>query len=97
VRSLTARKKCIRQNIAVLDATLPTNVNDKKKRKVHMRFEAFLDPLNNWVVWDTKEQYFAEVGTRYLLSLPEERAKSFCTMLNILFSTDAGLSRTDTV
>jgi hypothetical protein len=97
VRSLTARKKCIRQNIAVLDATLPTNVNDKKKRKVHMRFEAFLDPLNNWVVWDTKEQYFAEVGTRYLLSLPEERAKSFCTMLNILFSKDAELLTTDIV
>jgi hypothetical protein len=51
-----------------------------------MRFEAFLDPMNNWVVWDTKEQYFAEVGTRYLLSLPEERAKAFCTMLNILLS-----------
>jgi hypothetical protein len=97
VRSLTARKKCIRQNIAVLDATLPTNVNDKKKRKVHMRFEAFLDPLNNWVVWDTKEQYFAEVGTRYLLSLPEERAKAFCTMLNILLSRDADLLTNDAV
>jgi hypothetical protein len=67
---------------------LPFNVNDKKKRQVHShkRFEAFLDPMNNWVVWDTKEQYFAEVGTRYLLSLPEERAKAFCTMLNILSS-----------
>jgi hypothetical protein len=41
--------------------------------------------MNNWVVWDTKEQYFAEVGTRYLLSLPEQRAKAFCMMLNILF------------
>jgi hypothetical protein len=51
-----------------------------------MRFEAFLDPMNNWVVWDKNERYFAEVGTRYLLSLPEERAKAFCTMLNILFS-----------
>jgi hypothetical protein len=51
-----------------------------------MRFEAFLDPMNNWVVCDTKEQYFAEVGTRYLLSFPEERAKAFCTMLNILLS-----------
>jgi hypothetical protein len=47
------------------------------------RFEAFLDPLNNWVVWDHKEQYFAEVGTRYLWSLPEERAKAFCIMLNL--------------
>ena len=51
-----------------------------------MRFEAFLDPMNNWVVWDTKEQYFAEVGTHYLLSLPADRAKAFCVMLNILFS-----------
>jgi hypothetical protein len=62
----------------------------QEKRQAHMRFEAFLDPMNNWVVWDTKEQYFAEVGTRYLLSLPEDRAKAFCTMLNILFSKDAG-------
>jgi hypothetical protein len=78
----------MRQNIAFLNATLRTNVNDKKKKKrqVHMRFETFLDPINNWVVWDTKDEYFAEVGTRYLLSLPEQRAKAFCTMLNILFS-----------
>jgi hypothetical protein len=68
-----------------LSGTLPANVNDKKKRHAHMRFEAFLDPMNNWVVWDTKEQYFAEVGTRYLLSLPKQRARAFCTMLNILF------------
>jgi hypothetical protein len=55
-----------------------------------MRFETFLDPINNWMVWDTKDEYFAEVGTRYLLSLPEQRAKAFCTMLNILFpKTDA--------
>lgn len=44
--------------------------------------------MNNWVVWDHQEQYFAEVGTRYLQSLPEERAKAFCTMLNILLSKD---------
>jgi hypothetical protein len=80
-----------------LDATLLANVNDKKKRHAPMRFEAFLDPLNNWVVWDTKEQYFAEVGTRYLASLPEERAKAFCAMLNMLFARDAELSRTDPV
>jgi hypothetical protein len=52
------------------------------------RFETFLDPTNNWVVWDNNEQYFAEVGTRYLMSLPEERAKAFCAMLNILLSSD---------
>jgi hypothetical protein len=44
--------------------------------------------MNNWVVWDHEERYFAEVGTRHLLSLPEERAKAFCTMLNILLSKD---------
>jgi hypothetical protein len=81
----------LRQNIAFLNVTLPANVNDKEETTSVMRFEAFLDPMNNWVVWDTKEQYFAEVGTRYLLSLPEQRAKAFCTMLNILFSQkDAG-------
>jgi hypothetical protein len=46
--------------------------------------------MNNWVVLDTKDQYFAEVGTRYLLSLTEERAKAFCTMLNILTEDNAG-------
>ena len=79
----------MRQNIAFLDATLLANVNDKKKRQAQMRFEVFPDPMNNWVVWDTKKQYFAEVGTRYLLSLPEQRAKAFCTMLNILFPKNA--------
>jgi hypothetical protein len=58
---------------------------------VSMQFEAFLDPMDNWVVWDCKEQYFAEVGTRYLQSLPEGQAKAFCIMLNILLSkNDAG-------
>jgi hypothetical protein len=79
----------MRQNIAFLNATLSADINNNKKR--HMRFEAFLDPINNWVVWDTKEEYFAEVGTRYLQALPEDSAKAFCTMLNILFpKKDAG-------
>jgi hypothetical protein len=64
---------------------LPAHVNDKKKRQAQMLF----DPMNNWVGWDTKKQYFAEVGTRYLLSLPEQRAKAFCTMLDILFPKNA--------
>lgn len=74
----------------LLERYVARNVNDKKQRQVpsSMRFEAFLDPMNNWVVWDHHEQYFAEVGTRYLQSLPEERAKAFCTMLNILLSKD---------
>jgi hypothetical protein len=58
-----------------------------------MRFEAFLDPMNNWVVWDNKEQYFAEVGTRYLFSLPEEREKAFYTMLNILLASSRSKDR----
>jgi hypothetical protein len=49
----------LRQNIAFLNATLAANVNDKRKRQAHMRFEAFIDQMNNWVAWDTKEQYFA--------------------------------------
>ena len=83
----------MRQNIAFLNATLPSSVSNEKKRQVPSpkRFETFLDPMNNWVVWDHEERYFAEVGTRHLLSLPEERAKAFCTMLNILLSkNDAG-------
>jgi len=72
----------------LLERYVAIDVNDKKPRQVPSpkRFEAFLDPMNNWVVWDHKEQYFAEVGARYLESLPEKRAKAFCTMLNILLS-----------
>ena len=83
----------MRQNIAFLNATLASNVSNEKKRQVPSpkRFETFLDPMNNWVVWDHEERYFAEVGTRHLLSLPEKRARAFCTMLNILLSkNDAG-------
>jgi hypothetical protein len=89
LRTFSSRHSgAIRPNIALLNATLPIDVNDKKPRQVPSpkRFEAFLDPMNNWVVWDHEEQYFAEVGARYLESLPEERAKAFCTMLNILLS-----------
>ena len=40
------------------------------------RFEAFPDPLNNWIVWDRDEDDFAEVGTQILSSLPESRRAS---------------------
>jgi hypothetical protein len=50
------------------------------------RFEAFPDPLNNWIVWDRDQDDFAEVGTQILSSLPESRARAFCSLLNRLFS-----------
>ena len=50
------------------------------------RFEAFPDPLNTWVVWDNKEEFFAEFGSRYLRFLTEAEAKEFCTLLNMLLS-----------
>jgi hypothetical protein len=53
------------------------------------RFEAFPDPFNNWIVWDNKEDDFAEVGTKYLRFLTETEAKAFCTLLNILLSDPA--------
>jgi len=48
------------------------------------RFEAFPDPCGNWIVWDNDEDNFAEVGTRYLTSLSESSARSFCSLLNRL-------------
>ena len=51
------------------------------------RFEIFLDPLNNWTVWDNQEDDFAEVGTRYLFSLPEREATAFCFLLNMLLDS----------
>jgi hypothetical protein len=61
----------------------------KKRRPLaplDVRFEAFADPLNTWVVWDNKEEFFAEVGSKYLRFLTETEAKAFCTLLNILLS-----------
>jgi hypothetical protein len=62
-----------RRNIGFLERYVAFNVSYERYRQmpVSMQFEAFLDPMDNWVVWDCKEQYFAEVGTRYLQSLPE--------------------------
>jgi len=48
------------------------------------RFEAFPDPLNNWIVWDRDQDDFAEVGA--LSSLPESRSRAFCSLLNRLLS-----------
>jgi hypothetical protein len=49
-----------------------------------VRFEAFAGPLNAWVVWDNKEEFFAEFGSKYLRSLTEAEAKTLCTLLNML-------------
>jgi hypothetical protein len=61
----------------------------KKRRPLaplDVRFEAFADPLNAWVVWDNKEEFFAEVGSKYLHFLTETEARAFCTLLNMLLS-----------
>jgi hypothetical protein len=50
------------------------------------RFEAFPDPVDNWIVWDREENAFAEVGTHTLWSLSQSRAEAFCFLLNKLFS-----------
>ena len=50
------------------------------------RFEAFPDPLNNWIVWDRDQDDFAEVRTQVLSSLTQSQARAFCSLLNILFS-----------
>ena len=49
------------------------------------RFEAFPDPLSNWIVWDHDEENFAEVGTQYLCFLSQARAEAFCCLLNRFF------------
>ena len=46
------------------------------------RFEAFPDPVDNWIVWDRDEEDFAEVGTHVLRSLPRSQAQAFCSLLN---------------
>jgi hypothetical protein len=51
---------------------------------IDQRFEAFPDPCDNWIVWDNDEDNFAEVGTQYLTSLSEGKARSFCSLLNRL-------------
>jgi hypothetical protein len=50
------------------------------------RFEAFPDPLNNWIVWDRDRDEFAEVGTQVLSSLTQFQARAFCSLLNRLKS-----------
>jgi hypothetical protein len=50
------------------------------------RFEAFPDPVNNWIVWDRDEDDFAEFEGKVLWCLPRSEAQAFCFLLNRLLS-----------
>jgi hypothetical protein len=50
------------------------------------RFEAFPDPVDNWVVWDHGEDDFAECEGQILSCLSQSRAHAFCALLNKLLS-----------
>lgn len=58
----------------------------RELEEIDQRFEAFPDPVNNWIVWDRIEDDYAEVGTHRLRSLSEAQAKAFCFLLNRLLS-----------
>ena len=46
------------------------------------RFEAFPDPLNNWIVWDVQAEDFAVHDGRPADCLDESDAVAICRMLN---------------
>ena len=46
------------------------------------RFEAFPDPLNNWIVWDLRQEDFAVHNGQFTDCLNEHEAKAICRMLN---------------
>jgi hypothetical protein len=50
------------------------------------RFEAFPDPLNNWIVWDVDEDRIAEAQNQLLQFLTEDKARELCALLNRLDS-----------
>jgi hypothetical protein len=50
------------------------------------RFEAFPDPLNNWIVWDRDEDCVAEANNQFLQFLTESKARELCSLLNRLIS-----------
>jgi hypothetical protein len=50
------------------------------------RFEAFPDPLNNWIVWDRDEDCVAEANNQFLQFLSEGKARELCSLLNRLIS-----------
>jgi len=55
------------------------------------RFEAFPDPLDNWMVWDNYEDDIAEVGTKRLHTLTRVTARAFSSLLNKLFFAEGRL------
>lgn len=46
------------------------------------QFEAFPDPLDNWVVWDLRRDHFAVLGDGFANCLTERKAKAMCNLLN---------------
>jgi hypothetical protein len=45
-------------------------------------FEAFPDPLDNWIVWDTRRDDFAMLGSTAAYNLSKEDAIAACSLLN---------------
>jgi hypothetical protein len=54
---------------------------------INQRFEAFPDPIGNWMVWDCQNDDFAMIGTQRMWMLTEQRAKSACVTLNALLGS----------
>ncbi|MDQ8732183.1 hypothetical protein [Bradyrhizobium sp. LHD-71] len=50
------------------------------------RFEAFPDPLDNWLIWDLHDSHFALLGERLAVGLSEQEANSICVLLNYVSS-----------
>jgi hypothetical protein len=51
---------------------------------INQRFEAFPDPMGNWMVWDCQNDDFAMIGTQRMWMLTEQRALAACATLNAL-------------
>lgn len=49
------------------------------------RFEAILDPLDLWCIWDNEMDCPAEFAQRALVGLTEDEAKSAIVVLNNLY------------
>jgi hypothetical protein len=54
---------------------------------INQRFEAFPDPMGNWMVWDCQNDDFAMIGTQRMWMLTEQRAQSACVTLNALLGS----------
>jgi hypothetical protein len=80
--------------ISLAIKTISTRPKRRELEAIDHRFEAFPDPVHNWIVWDRNEGDFAEVGSHRLRSLSECQAKAFCFLLNrLLSSAESGVAR----